>query len=56
MSESKSIQLGLCCMNTELRGLKNPIYCSRKIIIRIIDEKGIDELKRRDIIKFRRSS
>ena len=52
MSEIKPIQLGLCCMNTELRGLKNPIYCSRRIIIRIIDERGIEELKRRILLNL----
>ncbi len=52
MSEPKPIQLGLCCMNTQLRGLKVPIYCSRRIIVRIIDEKGIDELKRRILLNL----
>lgn len=52
MSIKKPIQLGLCCMNTELRGLKNPIYCSRRIIIRIIDVKGIKELKRRILLNL----
>ena len=42
-SEDKSIRLGLCCMNTTLKKLKPPIYASRKIIVRIIDEKGIEE-------------
>ena len=47
MSEKKPIQLGLCCMNTTLKAQKPPVYAARRIIIRIIDEKGIDELKRR---------
>ena len=46
-SENKPIRLGLCCMNTTLKKLKPPVYASRKIIVRIIDEKGIEELKRR---------
>ena len=46
-SEIKHIQLGLCCLNTTLREMKPSIYCSRKIIQRIIEEKGIDELKAR---------
>ncbi len=46
MSVSKPIQLGLCCMNTTLK-LEKKVYCSRKIIVRIIEEKGIDELKSR---------
>ena len=49
MSEKKSIQLGLCCMNTTLKKQKPPVYAARRIIVRIIDEKGIDELKRRII-------
>ena len=47
MSEPKPVQLGLCCMNTTLKAQKPPVYAARRIIIRIIDEKGIDELKRR---------
>ena len=47
MSEPKSVQLGLCCMNTTLKKQKPPVYAARRIIVRIIDEKGIDELKRR---------
>ena len=46
-SEIKQIQLGLCCLNTTLRKMKPSIYCSRKIEERIIEEKGIDELKAR---------
>ena len=47
MSLPKPVQLGLCCMNTTLKKQKPPVYAARRIIIRIIDEKGIDELKRR---------
>ena len=47
MSEPKKVQLGLCCMNTTLKKQKPPVYAARRIIVRIIDEKGIDELKRR---------
>jgi len=47
MSQKKPIQLGLCCMNTTLKKQKPPVYAARRIIVRIIDEKGIDELKRR---------
>jgi UV DNA damage endonuclease len=46
MSTHKPIQLGLCCMNTTLKK-QHKIYCSRKIIVRIIEEKGMDELKSR---------
>jgi UV DNA damage endonuclease len=34
-------------MNTTLKKQKPPVYAARRIIVRIIDEKGIDELKRR---------
>lgn len=45
MSENKSIQLGLCCINTKLRSQKPPIFSSRKCIIKTIENKGIDYLK-----------
>ena len=44
-SENKPIQLGLCCLNTNLREQKPPVFASRKMIIRSIEEKGIDVLK-----------
>ena len=47
MSSNKPVQLGLCCMNTTMKKMKPPVYASRRIIIRIIDEKGIEELKTR---------
>mgnify|MGYP002009679067 CR=1 FL=1 len=47
MSKPKPVQLGLCCMNTTLKKESPPVYCSRRIIVRIIDEKGIQELKKR---------
>jgi UV DNA damage endonuclease len=45
MSVNKPIQLGLCCLNTELRTMKPPIFASRKMIIRSVEEQGIDALK-----------
>ena len=45
MSDPKPIQLGLCCINTQLRNLKPPVFCSRKMIIRTIQEKGLDVLR-----------
>ena len=45
MSENKPIQLGLCCLNTEMRAQKPPVFSSRKMIIRKIKEDGIDALK-----------
>ena len=41
MSVNKPVQLGLCCMNMTLKA-KPPVYASRKIIVRIIDQKGIN--------------
>ena len=49
MSENKSIQLGLCCMNTILREQKPPIFSSRKMIIKSINQKGINVLKEKII-------
>ena len=46
-SEIKPVQLGLCCMNTTLKKLKPAVYASRRIIVRIVDERGIEELKLR---------
>ena len=45
MSDNQPIQLGLCCLNTVLRGQKPAVFSSRKMIIRTIQEKGIGELK-----------
>ena len=47
MSEAKPVQLGLCCMNVTLKKHKPPVYAARRIIVRIINERGIEELKRR---------
>lgn len=45
MSTNKPIQLGLCCINTILRAQKPPVFSSRKMIMKSISDKGIDELK-----------
>jgi UV DNA damage endonuclease len=45
MSVNRRIQLGLCCINTILRNQKPPVFASRKMIIKSIEAKGIDELK-----------
>ena len=52
MSENKPVQLGLCCLNTTLKKQKPPIYASRKIIVRVVKEKGIEELKRRILLNL----
>jgi UV DNA damage endonuclease len=44
-SVNKPIQLGLCCINTVLRAQKPPVYASRRMIIKSIEKRGIDELK-----------
>jgi len=49
MSENKSIQLGLCCLNTNLKAQKPPIFSSRSIILKTLTEKGIEYLKEKII-------
>ena len=49
MSSNKSIQLGLCCLNMTLRGQNPSVFCSRKMIIRSIRQKGISALKQKII-------
>ena len=34
MSNNLPVQLGLCCLNTEMRAQKPPVFSSRKMIIR----------------------
>lgn len=45
MSVPKPLQLGLCCINTVLREQKPPVFCSRKMIMKSIEEKGIEVLQ-----------
>ena len=52
MSIPKPIQLGLCCMNITLKQKKPPVYAARRIIIKTIKEKGIEELKRRILLNL----
>lgn len=40
-----SIQLGLCCLNIELREKKPTVFASRQMIVKSIQVKGIDMLK-----------
>ena len=49
MSEHKSIQLGLCCLNMTMRAQNPSVFSSRKMIMRTIREKGIFALKQRII-------
>ena len=53
MSENKSIQLGLCCLNTVLKRGKVPVFASRRMIIRTIQEKGIECLKKKILQNLR---
>lgn len=50
-SKPQPIQLGLCCLNMTLR--QQNIYPGRKMIIRTIQEKGLDELKQRILQNLR---
>ena len=45
MSLNRPVQLGLCCLNLTLREQKPSVFASRKMIIRSVEEKGIDALK-----------
>ena len=51
MSYEKDVQLGLCCMNMTLK-IHYKVYASRKIILRTVKEKGIEELKRRILLNL----
>ena len=48
-SVNKPIQLGLCCLNTTLRSQKPTVFASRTMIVRTINEQGIDVLKEKII-------
>jgi UV DNA damage endonuclease len=58
MSVNKSIQLGLCCINTELRSRKPAIFMSRSCTLKTVREKGLSIVKQkslenvRDILKM----
>lgn len=41
------IQLGLCCINNCLRCQKPAVFCSRTIMLKTVQLKGIDEIKTR---------
>ena len=45
MSDNKSIQLGLCCLNTILRLQKPSIFASRSIILKTFEERGFEHLR-----------
>ena len=49
MSENKAIQLGLCCLNIELRECCPTVFSSRSVILRTLNEKGVENLKNKII-------
>jgi len=49
MSENKKIQLGLCCLNLELRKNKPTIFTSRRVTLKTLESKGINNLKNKII-------
>lgn len=51
-SIERPVQLGLCCMNVTLKKQKPPVYAARRIIVRMIDKLGIEELKRRTLLNL----
>ena len=53
MSDNKPIQLGLCCLNTILRKQKPPVFASRSIILRTLQENGVDNLKEKIVNNLR---
>ena len=53
MSENKPVQLGLCCLNTQLRAQKPPVFASRKMIIRSVEEQGIEVLQQKILQNLR---
>jgi len=48
-SVNKNIQLGLCCINIELRECKPTVFSSRSVILKTLIEKGVDNLKNKII-------
>ena len=53
MSVNKPVQLGLCCLNTILRAQKPPVFASRKMIIRTVEEQGIEVLQEKILQNLR---
>jgi len=49
MSINKNIQLGLCCLNISLREKKPTIFSSRRVTLKTLEEKGMDNLKKKII-------
>lgn len=49
----RAVQLGLCCINTQLREQKPPVFASRSATMRTINEQGVDVLKDRILQNLR---
>ena len=54
MSENGLIQLGLCCLNTTLRAKKTPVFSSRSVQLKTLEDKGVEFLKQKNYSKFKR--
>ena len=52
-SETRPIQLGLCCLNTELRDRKPSVFASRTVILKTLADKGVDFLKEKILQNLR---
>ena len=52
-SENRPIQLGLCCLNTELRAEKPSVFASRTVILKTLADKGVDFLKEKILQNLR---
>ena len=52
-SENRPIQLGLCCLNTELRDRKPSVFASRTVILKTLADKGVDFLKEKILQNLR---
>lgn len=52
-SEPRPIQLGLCCLNTELRARKPSVFASRTVILKTLADKGVDFLKEKILQNLR---
>jgi UV DNA damage endonuclease len=46
------LRLGLCCMNTQLRGQNPPIFASRTMRLNTYRQRGIKEIKKRAILNL----
>ena len=53
MSKNKSIQLGLCCMNTILHNQKPPIMSSRSVTLKTLETKGFEPLREKILQNLR---